>query len=57
MKTEYRTIETVKDTFGEWEQRWACAVPDMDVKFVVTEQEWLDDYSVRIIKAIEVISE
>lgn len=48
--------ETTTDSLGSYTTRWECDVPPWPTAFRVLEQEWQDDYKVRVIRKIELVT-
>jgi hypothetical protein len=49
--------EEITDALGTYTARWFCEVPAADTAYVVTEQQWNDDYTVRDIFKVLTVRE
>lgn len=47
--------EVLNDTFGYYTCYWFCPVPDRDVTFRVTREDWNEEYTERWIYEIQEI--
>ena len=47
---------TTKETPVDYEEVWECEVPEEGVGYFVREDEWNDDYTVRVIRRIEIVT-
>ena len=45
-------VERHTDSRGEYETRWMCTPPPIHVEFMVTKDEWNDDYTQRTIHGV-----
>jgi hypothetical protein len=57
METAPRLTEDTTDSYGDsYQTAWYCDVPPKGVAFRVIRSEWVDDYTVRKILEIELMS-
>jgi hypothetical protein len=49
-------VEHLHDALGSYTQRWMCAPPHRGVQYIVVQEEWNADCSVRTIYTIELCS-
>jgi hypothetical protein len=44
------------DTLGRYEEVWLCEPPAKGIAYEVLREEWTDDYTVRTIREVKVLS-